>query len=65
MKLLLFVMLLVAYKLDVGPDPVTDFLVLDVHELDSNLSTVGILVGLNQLSQLPLGFLEDDGATEW
>ena len=40
-------------RLELLSNPVTHFTVLDVHELDTNLATIGMLISLNELSQLP------------
>ena len=51
--------------LDVLSDPVASLSVLDMHELDANLVTVSLLICSDQISQLPLGLLLHNGATEW
>lgn len=46
-------------------DPVALRYFLNVHELDANISLVGVLVGLNQVSELPFVRLCGDRSVEW
>jgi len=46
-------------------DPVALLYFLNVHELDANISLVGVFVGLNQVSELPFVRLGSDRSVEW
>ena len=50
MDFLAFGLLCELKRLELLSDPVTYFTVLDMHELDSDLTTIGMFISLNELS---------------
>lgn len=48
--------------LELLTDPIASFTVLNMHELNTNFTAVSRLIGIKNISQLPLGLLLDNSA---
>ena len=49
-------------RLELLADPVADFALLDMHELDANFAAIGLAVGTDEVTQLPPLFALGDSA---
>jgi len=51
-------------RLELLTDPVANFTILDMHELDADLTTVSLLVGFDKVAKYPLLFPLNDCASK-